>query len=464
MKKIISVFLFAIILSISVFADAEVTFEEISEDAPSLLQEVIFDENSEFYRFSKMEIFGFLTQVRGKTYCLESGNGSTNLPVLLSGEHPSSPNCIWTGEYYYVRNTSLDGVWPNPEKYAEPLILYDENGNVVKKKAMRDTRAEDGTIIPGYNRHATRIGYLNGTYYCMLAGNVLQGQVIKSMDFENWEYTDEAVPFRLGSTTIQGDKMSFNQKDFYPINYEAVPSLNLFNTLGEWGIYADGGRNFYFTNDNVYFVKVDYPQNLREIDEQYGGKFYIDTADGETKEISMFNEVKRVFEDETNIMIDLAKPNREGRRTFRIYIPKEEIYRQLDEMKGAPYVRVADEILAFETPPVMEDDRTLVPMRFLFEQLGAEVEWDNDTQTATATIKPQESAEAEKAVSAKVAQPQTISFSIDNTTAQVNGQSAVMDVPARLVNDKTMVPLRFLSEQMGYTVTWDEATNTAIVE
>lgn len=54
--------------------------------------------------------------------------------------------------------------------------------------------------------------------------------------------------------------------------------------------------------------------------------------------------------------------------------------------------------------------------------------------------------------------------SIDNTTATVNGAEATMDVPARLVNDKTMVPLRFLSENLGYTVTWDEETNTASIE
>ena len=160
------------------------------------------------------------------------------------------------------------------------------------------------------------------------------------------------------------------------------------------------------------------------------------------------------------------KESRKTRRTFRIYIPKEEIYRQLDEMKGSPYVRIADEILGFETPPVLENDRTLVPMRFLFEKLGAEVDWDNDTQTATTTIMPKEDAEvAGGAVAAKAAvQPQVIRFSIDDTTAQVDGQATVMDVPARLVNDKTMVPLRFLSEQMGYTVTWDAETNTAIVE
>lgn len=102
--------------------------------------------------------------------------------------------------------------------------------------------------------------------------------------------------------------------------------------------------------------------------------------------------------------------------------------------------------LAFDTPPVVEDGRTLVPMRFLFEQMGADVEWDGETQTATVTK-----------------QDDVISFSIDNTEAAVNNQIKTMDVPARLINDKTMIPLRFLSEELGCKVEWDEASKTVTI-
>ena len=88
----------------------------------------------------------------------------------------------------------------------------------------------------------------------------------------------------------------------------------------------------------------------------------------------------------------------------------------------------------------------LVPMRFLFEQMGAEVAWDNDTQTATV-----------------MQNNDNISFQINNATATVNDVPKTMNVPAKLVNDKTMVPIRFLSENLGYTVDWDGDTNMAIV-
>lgn len=122
-----------------------------------------------------------------------------------------------------------------------------------------------------------------------------------------------------------------------------------------------------------------------------------------------------------------------------------------DSFKKNTIVRLNDKILGFSQPPVMESDRTLVPMRFLFEQMGAEVAWDEATQSATASVLTGEGT------------PRSVTFAIDKTTATVNGITAVMDVPVRLINNQTFVPLRFLSENLGYTVDWDEAANTAIV-
>ena len=127
----------------------------------------------------------------------------------------------------------------------------------------------------------------------------------------------------------------------------------------------------------------------------------------------------------------------------------EEHREKIDEVLNASdiYVQFQDKILGFETPPVIESGSTLVPMRFLFEQMGADVEWNGETQTVTATLDNTE-----------------ITFSINNINAEVNNILTTMDVPARLVNGKTMVPLRFLSENMGYTVEWDADSRTAIIQ
>ena len=99
-----------------------------------------------------------------------------------------------------------------------------------------------------------------------------------------------------------------------------------------------------------------------------------------------------------------------------------------------------NEQLNFDILPITENDRTLIPMRAIFEALGAEVEWENDGQIATATK-----------------DGITVSLTIDSNRMLKNGEEIELDVPARLVEDsRTLVPLRAISEAFGCQVEWDE--------
>lgn len=102
--------------------------------------------------------------------------------------------------------------------------------------------------------------------------------------------------------------------------------------------------------------------------------------------------------------------------------------------------------LQFKEPPVEKDGSTLVPMREIFEALGATLSWDASTSTATGT----------KGNSKIILQ-------LDNTTAFINDSPVTLSVPGTLVNDKTMVPTRFIAESMNCIVSWDEGTRTVII-
>ncbi|HIW57741.1 MAG TPA: copper amine oxidase N-terminal domain-containing protein, partial [Firmicutes bacterium] len=169
-----------------------------------------------------------------------------------------------------------------------------------------------------------------------------------------------------------------------------------------------------------------------------------------------------VYEKNDDIIVRFFNDTETGPGANLSFIDKNSLYSQLENNLSDTnvYVRLNDKILGFDQPPVTENDRTLVPMRFLFEQMGAEVTWDDATQTATATVPVTTEEEIQ---TFGLAEEKSVTFSVDNTTATVNGSVATMDVPARLINDKTMVPLRFLSENLGFNVQWDEATRTAIV-
>ncbi len=100
----------------------------------------------------------------------------------------------------------------------------------------------------------------------------------------------------------------------------------------------------------------------------------------------------------------------------------------------------------YDVMPVIENGRTLVPMRGIFEALGAEISWDDATKTVTGTKNDI-----------------SVVLQIGNTTAKVNGEDKALDVPAKIISGRTMVPVRFISESLGCNVDWDDATKTVII-
>src|SRR5579862_6398668 len=92
-------------------------------------------------------------------------------------------------------------------------------------------------------------------------------------------------------------------------------------------------------------------------------------------------------------------------------------------------------------PPQMVDGHVLVPLRGVFEQMGAYVHWTAATQTV----------EAQRGNT-------TIELQIGNHTAHVNNHDETLDVAPEVMSDTTMVPLRFISEALGADVDWVSAS------
>ena len=92
------------------------------------------------------------------------------------------------------------------------------------------------------------------------------------------------------------------------------------------------------------------------------------------------------------------------------------------------------------------DGRFLVPMRSIFESLGASVEWDGATRTVTG-----------------FKDDVLVRLIIDDKYAVVNGKKYELDVPAQIINSRTYVPLRFISESLGADVNWDADNRLAII-
>jgi hypothetical protein len=97
--------------------------------------------------------------------------------------------------------------------------------------------------------------------------------------------------------------------------------------------------------------------------------------------------------------------------------------------------------------PVIQNGRTLVPFRAAFEKMGAEVKWYDDIRLCEA-----------------VYGETTVGIAIGDTKVSLgDGAEIESDVPAQIINGRTMVPLRILSESIGAEVNWDNATRTVTV-
>ena len=102
--------------------------------------------------------------------------------------------------------------------------------------------------------------------------------------------------------------------------------------------------------------------------------------------------------------------------------------------------------LTFEQAPVNQDGRVLVPMRTIFEAMGAEVRWDGAAKRVTGTL-----------------DGNTVELTIGSKTVRVNGEDTTLDVPASIINGSTMVPVRFISESLSAKVEWQKDTNTVVI-
>ncbi len=109
-------------------------------------------------------------------------------------------------------------------------------------------------------------------------------------------------------------------------------------------------------------------------------------------------------------------------------------------------VIVDNEKVEFDQAPVIEEGRTLVPLRAVFEKAGAAVNWDQETQTATIQRGNY-----------------VVQVTLNDNVLYKNGEAITLDVPAKIINDRTLIPVRAIGEAMDFGVTWDGFHSQVVV-
>lgn len=95
------------------------------------------------------------------------------------------------------------------------------------------------------------------------------------------------------------------------------------------------------------------------------------------------------------------------------------------------------EVKKMDAKPFIKNDRTLVPLRFIVEAIGGEVNWDNDNRLVTVNSKGK-----------------TIELPIDSKTIKIDGKDVNIDQAAIIKGDRTFVPIRFIAENLDMVVNY----------
>jgi len=283
--------------------------------------------------------------------------------------------------------------------------------------------------FPNHNVIVLRHAYMNHDYRplqengemdpTVLKRGYLSGQATWDDFICKYENIVLTLSGHIGSDLVVTRQIEGNHGNIVTemlIDFQASDNAIVNRGLSENGLGAV--NMFYFSEDGKTLTVETYSTVL--------DKYYYDINQF-TVELDMVTDVKYVKGERTPV-----PPRGEAKAT--------EIKMTIDSLTAS----VNGESKTLDAAPIIRNSRTMLPVRFVAENLGATVGWDDATKTVSV-----KSADA------------TIEIVIGATTAKVNGKEITLDSPAFIENSRTYLPVRVVAENLGATVGWDDATKTA---
>ncbi|WP_099192439.1 copper amine oxidase N-terminal domain-containing protein [Tepidibacter mesophilus] len=183
----------------------------------------------------------------------------------------------------------------------------------------------------------------------------------------------------------------------------------------------------------------------------------------ESKDDKLANELLKKIEELQNSIDKLTKNIKDIKRQMKQIAKEKYTQEELEQLEDIakkikeknknisvlPVENIISEELnmKFDTPPVIKYGRTLVPVRAISEGFGADVKWNAEEKKVIITKEDVE-----------------IILSLEDGKAYVNGEEKEIDVPAEIMSNRTIVPLRFIAENLGLDVDYDKETETIELE
>lgn len=280
------------------------------------------------------------------------------------------------------------------------------------------------------------------------------------------------------------DNYNFVKTDYGYAAYYHVSAAKPFYYAAWWKICG----HLYLTDDELHILKK-YDLGSPPTDMSYsGGRLYVKTAksgnfvidslsepekweDGELPFESIRGNLVRMNGSKVQISFDHEKyfdvefqsiqpdyPTKDGmyfkcRYDGNEYLSVDGIYWYEepklpfnDILPSGHRVMINNTLLGFDRNTLVLNDRILVPMRFIFEKFNLSVDWNQEKQTATAYN-----------------DDTAISFKVNSNRININGKEKEMDVECINKDGRVLIPIRALSEELGYNVDWIHDYSLAVI-
>lgn len=353
--------------------------------------------------------------------------------IEMNDYYPGDEYVDWVGASLYAKKYFLGrNDWPENEKFNE--VVFNAGRNADPIKALNEIITKYGDRKPimisesGAAHHTRPLGehdaiwaklYLSKLYYYV---PMVYPQVKFIAHF------DKVMEGETNDYALSTDPEVFN----HYLNIINAPHFIHPDTVGSESAYSEVLDFAELKANDTLYTYVHYyadenPWVHYYIDDVYAGSSY---------------EVPHKFTGLSNIAL--------GAHKFEIQIESNGIIVERKVMN----INVSRDISILingkkaevDTTPTIVNGRTLVPIRFVATELGAEVEWNPDTKTVIIT-KGQDA----------------LLLQIDNVKMYKNGDEKIIDAAPMIINSRTMVPVRAVAEAFDVSVDWDGKTSTVII-
>jgi hypothetical protein len=254
------------------------------------------------------------------------------------------------------------------------------------------------------------------------------------------------VPYLRYNKGAYGSYQNLNENELYITTYRD-PQLE--STYAYYNNIGDLLKNSDITQDELNGYIVNRFVSSIDFDNEFENTYdYIATKVYDSDDDELYYKQLKDYLDTT---IDMVKSNSEVYNALAQNGTKHTMGNESDIIENADlfdtitmplgsgeiYIYVDGERIKTDTAPVLKDSRVYVPLAVISEALGSDVNWDAEEKSVTIS-----------------SDDKTISLSIGSNEMLTNGEESTIDAAPEIMNERTMVPLRAISEAFDKTVDW----------